>query len=279
MHGVSRAGGGILTPQPVDDLTDGHGPAVLASMPSSARRCGPPSSSSSSPRQARTGPRSSTRSAATSPLTFATRHLISDWPPAVLGATLPPLIGYVRNPDLDFFTATFRPVPWACRPRPAGSPAPPPGRPSPPARVCASAERPWPGTRPSSNRGVRRAGRPRAHRQQRVGGERQLDLEVSALPGRRAHRHRAAVRGDEPGHDRQPEPGPARSPVARRVGPVEPLEDALRLGGVHPRPVVLDVEHHGRHRPSAVVALPPPSSSLAQPSSGRPPPARVGVGL
>jgi protein-tyrosine phosphatase len=44
---------------------------------------------------------------------------------------------------------------------------------------------------------------------QGVGREGQLDLEVGALSRRRAHRDRAAVRGHEPGHDRQPESRPA----------------------------------------------------------------------
>ena len=76
---------------------------------------------------------------------------------------------------------------------------------------------------------------------QGVGGEGQLDLEVGTLPRGRADRDGAAVRGDEPSHDRQPEPRPPGSPVARRVRPVEPLEDPLRLIGAHPRPVILDI--------------------------------------
>ena len=102
------------TPLAAEESTDAEYSARLASeryvgYPAAARNCrsscanleiGPSSGSTGrSGRPTRrgslpgsdtcTGPRSSTRSAVTSDLTFATRHLISDRPAAVLGPTLP----------------------------------------------------------------------------------------------------------------------------------------------------------------------------------------------
>ncbi len=79
--------------------------------------------------------------------------------------------------------------------------------------------------RPAPDRRVRRAGRPRARRLQRVGGARSLTWKSALLPGRRAYRHRAAARGDEPGQRSPLCAQPCRKPGC---GPRRPGRTARR---------------------------------------------------
>jgi hypothetical protein len=81
-----------------------------------------------------------------------------------------------------------------------------------------------------------------------LGSQRQGHPERGAASGGGAYRGDAALRGNQRGDDRQAEPAAAGGPAPGGVGPVEPLEDAIRLVLGHAGTVILDVEKHARHR-------------------------------
>ena len=106
-------------------------------------------------------------------------------------------------------------------------------------------------------------------------------LDSRAALGRAPGVHAAAVCERNRTHDREAEPGPAGSAIARRVGPVEAIEDPLALIARDPRSVVFDEKRrcpprsgstHMRTRPvpSAVcsIALPTRLRSACASRSG-----------
>ena len=71
-------------------------------------------------------------------------------------------------------------------------------------------------------------------------GQRQQDLERRSDADRAGDMHLAAMGIDDRFHDRQSEAEAARMPAAPRIGPREPVEDVIQVGGRDPRPGVAD---------------------------------------